>query len=164
MASTERSYGGVPLARRREDRRARLMAAGVDLFTSTGYQQTKITELCAAAGMSTRGFYQEFETKEALLLELYVRTNQLAHDHVSQTLTTLETTDPAARIDVLIDVYLAAVTSDPRLARLNYVEAVGVSPAVEALHVEWVGRWSSLIEREADRMAEAGLARGGTSG
>ncbi|WP_405064250.1 TetR/AcrR family transcriptional regulator [Kribbella sp. NBC_01505] len=158
MASTERSYGGVPLARRREDRRARLMAAGVDLFTSTGYQQTKITELCAAAGMSTRGFYQEFETKEALLLELYVRTNQLAHDHVSQTLTTLETTDPAARIDVLIDVYLAAVTSDPRLARLNYVEAVGVSPAVEALHVEWVGRWSSLIEREADRMAEAGLA------
>ncbi len=156
--SAERSYGGVPLTRRREERRARLLAAGVELFTSTGYQQTKITDLCAAAGMSNRGFYQEFDTKEALLLELYVRTNQLAHDHVSHMLTTLETTDPAARIDILIDVYLGAVTSDPRLARLNYVEAVGVSPAVEALHVEWVGRWSSLIEREADRAAEAGFA------
>jgi AcrR family transcriptional regulator len=156
--STERSYGGVPLAQRREDRRARLLAAGVELFTSTGYQQTKITELCAAAGMSNRGFYQEFETKEALLLELYVRTNQLAYDHVSQTLTSLATADPAARIDVLVDVYLAAVTADPRLARLNYVEAVGVSPAVEALHVEWVGRWSELIEQEADRAAALGLA------
>ncbi|TDD54163.1 TetR/AcrR family transcriptional regulator [Kribbella antibiotica] len=156
--AAERSYGGVPLARRREERRARLLAAGVELFTSVGYQQTKITELCAAAGMSNRGFYQEFETKEALLLELYVRTNQLAHDHVSQTLTSLETTDPAARIDVLVDVYLAAVTSDPRLARLNYVEAVGVSPAVEALHVDWVGRWSELIMHEADRVAAAGLA------
>ncbi|MFB6720458.1 TetR/AcrR family transcriptional regulator [Kribbella sp. NPDC056345] len=156
--SAERSYGGVPLARRREERRERLLAAGVELFTSTGYQQTKITELCAAAGMSNRGFYQEFETKEALLLELYARTNRLAYDHVSQMLTTLETTDPAERIDVLIDVYLAAVTSDPRLARLNYVEAVGVSPAVEALHVEWVGRWSTLIEREADQAAAAGHA------
>ncbi|MET7283371.1 TetR/AcrR family transcriptional regulator [Kribbella sp. NPDC005582] len=156
--ATERSYGGVPLTRRREERRARLLAAGLELFTSTGYQQTKITELCAAAGMSNRGFYQEFETKEALLLELYAKTNQLAHDRVSQTLTTLETADPAARIDVLIDVYLTAVTADPRLARLNYVEAVGVSPAVEALHVEWVERWSDLIEHEADRAADAGLA------
>ena len=156
--ATERSYGGVPLARRREERRARLLAAGLELFTSIGYQQTKITELCAAAGMSNRGFYQEFDTKEALLLELYARTNQLAHDRLSQTLTTLETDDPAARIDVLIDVYLAAVTSDPRLARLNYVEAVGVSPAVEALHVEWAERWSELIEHEAGRAAASGLA------
>jgi len=156
--SAERSYGGLPPARRREERRARLLAAGIELFTSTGYQQTKITELCAAAGMSNRGFYQEFETKEALLLELYARTNQLAYDHVSQTLTTLDSTDPAVRIDVLVDVYLTAVTSDPRLARLNYVEAVGVSPAVESLHEEWVARWSELIEQEADRAAAAGLA------
>ncbi|GAA0583053.1 TetR/AcrR family transcriptional regulator [Kribbella sandramycini] len=154
----ERSYGGVPLTRRRAERRDRLLAAGVELFTSVGYQQTKITELCAAAGMSNRGFYQEFDTKEQLLLALHSRTNQLAYDHVSQALTALDVVDVQARVGLLVDVFMAAVMSDPRLPRLNYVEAVGVSPALERQHEEWVGRWSALIEQEADQAAASGTA------
>ncbi|MDQ3405555.1 MAG: TetR/AcrR family transcriptional regulator [Actinomycetota bacterium] len=158
MAPTGRTYAGVAVVQRKRDRRDRLLAAGLDRFTAVGFQQTKITELCAAAGVSTRDFYEVFPGKEALLLALHEKINLLALNRVDETLKSLSATDVRVRIGALVDVFVEVVASDPRLSRLNYVEAVGVSAKMERQHQHWVTRWSELIEQEAVRAATHGLA------
>jgi AcrR family transcriptional regulator len=153
-----RGYGGVAPERRRAERREKLLTAALELFTSQGYQQSKIAELCTLAGVSTRNFYEEFASKEQVLLTLHARINSLAMDHVVAVVETLRDADAVTRISRLLDAFVESVTSDPRLPRLNYVEAVGVSAELERQHQEWVDKWADFIEAEAQHAARGGLA------
>lgn len=153
-----RAYAGVSPEQRRAERRARLLQAGLALFTSTGFAATKISELCTEAGVSTRNFYEEFAAKEDLLRELHDLINATAFDRVRAAMSRLETDDLAVRVTTLLDVFLLSVTSDPRAPRLNYVEAVGVNAEIERQHVRWVSTWAEFIESEALRAAAAGSA------
>jgi AcrR family transcriptional regulator len=153
-----RAYGGISPEQRRAERRAKLLQAGLALFTSTGFAATRISELCTEAGVSTRNFYEEFASKEDLLRELHDLINATAFAQVRAALTQLETADVATRIATLLDVFVRTVTADPRAPRLNYVEAVGVNAEIEQQHVRWVNTWAEFIESEAMRAAEAGVA------
>ena len=153
-----RTYGGVAPEQRRADRRERLLTAGLELFTSAGFRHTKITEVCARAGVSTRNFYEEFTGKEDVLRTLHDRINSLALEHVTAALGKVAEADAVTRIATLLDVFIDTVTVDPRLPRLNYVEAVGVSAELEEQHQVWVDRWATFIETEARHAAEHGAA------
>ncbi|PRX50206.1 TetR family transcriptional regulator [Prauserella shujinwangii] len=158
MASSGRTYRGVDVASRRAHRRAALLDAALEEFTTTGYRASRIADICTRARVSTRTFYEEFEGKQDVLLVLHDRVNDLALSHVRHALGTVLETDAVTRIGTLLDAFVAAVTADPRLPRLAYVEAVGVSPALEAQHQRWVTRWAEFIAAEAARAAEHGLA------
>src|SRR6266508_2002723 len=153
-----RTYGGVAPEQRRAERRQRLLTAALELFTTTGFRQAKITGLCALAGVSTRNFYEEFTGKEDVLRTLHDRINSLALEHVTAALDQVAGADAFTRISTLLDVFIATVTADPRMPRLNYVEAVGVSAELEKQHQEWVDRWATFIENEARHAAEHGAA------
>lgn len=153
-----RAYAGISPEQRRAERRSKLLQAGLALFTSTGFAATKISELCTEAGVSTRNFYEEFGSKEDLLRELHDLINATAYDRVRAALTQLETDDVTTRIATLLDVFVHSVTADPRMPRLNYVEAVGVNAEIEQQHVRWVNTWAEFIESEAMRAAAAGVA------
>ena len=66
-----RSYRGVAPEQRAEERRQRLLAAGLELFARQGYAHTPIEQLCAEAKVTTRHFYALFASREALLTALY---------------------------------------------------------------------------------------------
>ncbi|SES17196.1 transcriptional regulator, TetR family [Lentzea xinjiangensis] len=153
-----RAYGGISPEQRRAQRRARLLRAGLALFTGTGFAATRISELCREAGVSTRTFYEEFASKEELLRELHDLINATAFAEVRSTLAALETEDLVSRVTTLLDVFVRTVTADPRAPRLNYVEAVGVNAEIERQHVRWVSTWAEFIESEALRAAAAGTA------
>lgn len=157
VTSHGRTYRGVDTEQRRAERRERLVEAALDEFTSRGYHKTKVAELCARAGVSTRNFYEKFASKEALLLELHAQINTIAMKRMLALLDSLVDADVVTRITTLVDEFVATVTSDPRFARLNYVEAPGTSPAMERQHQDWVNRYTDFIEAEANRAAEAGL-------
>ncbi|QUQ66530.1 TetR/AcrR family transcriptional regulator [Kutzneria sp. CA-103260] len=143
---------------RRAQRRQRLLEAALHLFTTLGYRQTKIVQICADAGVSTRNFYEEFTGKEQLLVTLHDLINSAALEQVRTALAKLDSPDVVTRITVLLDAFVASVTADPRLPRLNYVEAVGVSEELERQHQEWVTRWADFIESEARHAAAHGVA------
>lgn len=153
-----RTYGGIPPERRRADRRERLLGAALELFTDNGFRRTRITQLCSKAGVSTRNFYEEFDSLEDVLRTLHNRINSLALQHVSTALDEVAEADAMTRIARLLDAFVAALTEDPRFPRLNYVEAIGVSPELEAQHQVWGDRWAAFIETEARRAAAAGAA------
>lgn len=153
-----RMYRGVDTEQRRAERRERLLEAALDEFTSRGYHKTKIADLCARAGVSTRNFYEKFASKEALLLELHAHINTVAMKRMLPVLDSLADADALTRITTLVDAFVDAVTSDPRYPRLNYVEAPGISQAMEHQHQDWFKRYTDFIEAECDRAAAAGLA------
>ncbi|MBP2474464.1 AcrR family transcriptional regulator [Crossiella equi] len=154
-----RIYRGMRPEQRKADRRARLVEAALELFTTAGYHGTRIEQLCTHAGVSTRNFYEEFPNKEALLLSLHNDINAIALNHVVNGLRSLpDSATPAERIGTLLDVFMADITADPRRPRVAYVEAVAVSPAMERQHQRWVGEWATLIEGEAARAAKRGQA------
>jgi AcrR family transcriptional regulator len=158
IGSQGRTYAGVDTERRRAERRDKLIEAALDEFTSKGYHKTKIADLCARAGVSTRNFYEKFSSKEALLLELHANINRQAMKRMLPLLDSLTNADAITRVTTLVDAFVEAVTSDPRYPRLNYVEAPGTSPAMERQHQDWFARYTDFIETEAKRAADAGLA------
>ena len=158
QGAQSRMYRGVDTEQRRAERRERLLEAALDEFTTRGYHKTKIADLCARAGVSTRNFYEKFASKEALLLELHAHINTEAMKRMLPVLDSLADAEPLTRITTLLDAFVAAVTSDPRFPRLNYVEAPGISQAMERQHRDWFTRYTDFIEAECDRVADAGLA------
>jgi len=60
----------APHQKRSINKRARLKAAGLDLFGEKGYEATSISEIARRAKLAVGGFYQHFRSKRQLLLAL----------------------------------------------------------------------------------------------
>lgn len=155
---TQRRYRQQMAPERRAERRARLVAAALDAFGERGYRATSIEQLCAAAGISTRNFYEEFAGREALLATLHDILNQRAFQAVVSAIADIDPAHVRARVTAGVHAYFEVMTSDPRWTRIALVESVGVSAEMEAHRRAPLERFAALIEGEANRMVELGLA------
>ncbi|MBP2323722.1 AcrR family transcriptional regulator [Kibdelosporangium banguiense] len=153
-----RHYGGRSDAERRAERHERLMEAGLELFGSEGYAGTSIERLCATASVSTRNFYEEFPSREALLVALHDRITQRAMQNALTALTGFEDEPLAERVGRMVRAYITTTSSDPKWTRLAYVEVVGVSAAVEEHRLMWRERIVKFLVDEANRAVERGEA------
>lgn len=142
---------------RREERRQRLLAAGLDLFSELGFSGTTIEAICATAGVSTRSFYEEFGSREALVVALHDEVNERAARAVVAALTDVDPGDLRARAEAATRAYLDVMTSDRRWAQIALVESVAVSSEAEDHRRAAVERFVLLIEAEANRLASEGL-------
>ena len=128
-----RTYGGVPLAQRRAERRRRFMDAAIEVVGTQGYAATSVTELCKAAGLSRRQFYDEFGDREELLLAVYDDILDTALADVRAALAeTPVGTDVVSVATAAMTAFMTSITVDRRRATLVYVAVVGVSERVEA--------------------------------
>jgi AcrR family transcriptional regulator len=157
-AAEGRVYRGQSATERQEERRRRLIEAGLDLFAGQGYLATSIEEICAAAGISTRNFYEQVDGREGLLVLLHDIAMRRAQQAVLDALAGAPHDDVMARVRAPLSAFVDAMTSDPRWARIAYVEAVGISPDVERRRHAWMNRFARLMAAEADAIAERGLA------
>jgi AcrR family transcriptional regulator len=128
--SAGRRIRGLEPEERRQERRRQLLDSAFQLFATQGYARTSIEQICQGAYVGFKGFYDEFATKEALFLALY---GELV-DRVSQSMIdTARGTDlSSAGVRLLLDTFVRAVLDDRRVAQVLFVEAAGLSPAVEA--------------------------------
>jgi len=144
---------------RRADRRQRLLTAALEVFTTHGYHTARIEQLCSKASVSTRNFYEEFTSKEDVLLTLHEQINAAGLAKVTAAMKTLSADDPVqTRISRFLDAFWEAVGGDPRLSRLAYLEAPGATPAMQVQHQQWIYHWAAVIETEADQAANRGDA------
>jgi AcrR family transcriptional regulator len=158
-ATTGRRYGDKSPSERRSERRERMLSAGLELFGTQGYRATTIEALCAAAGVSTRNFYEEFGSREALLIALHDQINERALEAVAASLAGLDPIDISARVHAGTVAYFEVMTSDRRWAQIALIESVGVSGEAEAHRRAAINRFVALMEAEANRLADAGLIR-----
>lgn len=156
--AARRDYGGRTATQRRAERRQRLITAALELFGTEGYPATSIERLCARANVSTRNFYEEFASREALLIALHDQITQQAFDAVMTAVGEVIDEPTAVRLDRALAAYIGTTSSDPRWTRIAYVEVVGVSPAVERHRLAWRSRLAQLIEAEAALAVHRGEA------
>ena len=146
-SATARRYGGKTAQERRAERRERLMDAGLELFGTQGFAATTIEALCAAARLNPRYFYEGFATREALLGAVYERHVSTVADTVVAALEGAPA-DPLIRLEVGLRAFLDGTLADPRAARINYFEVIGVSPELERLRRDALRAYAELIARE----------------
>ncbi|WP_342800062.1 TetR/AcrR family transcriptional regulator [Nocardia sp. No.11] len=153
-----RSYGGLSRQQRVAMRRNRLTDAALELFGTQGYSSTSIERLCATANVSTRSFYEDIGSREALLIALVDRLNTAALHRVDEALARTSEQPLVVRVVESFRAFLAVTCRDRRAARVFYVEVVGVSPAVEEWRRAQRRSVSGLLTREAQRAAARGEA------
>ncbi|MFE3544151.1 TetR/AcrR family transcriptional regulator [Nocardia sp. NPDC059177] len=153
-----RSYGGLSRQQRVALRRSRLTDAALELFGTQGYSATSIERLCATANVSTRSFYEDIGSREALLIALVDRLNSAALRRLDEVLERTAEEPLAVRVVESFRAFLAVTCRDRRAARVFYVEVVGVSPAVEEWRRAQRRTIIGLLTREAQRAAERGEA------
>lgn len=153
-----RRYAGRSEAERRADRRARLLAAGLDLFGTLGWGGGTVERLCAAAGVATRSFYEEFPQREALLLAVYSALVDGAAAAVQEAVATCPL-ELAPRVERGIAAYVTYLTEDPRRARVVHVQVRAAGSELEPQRRAAVAGFAALIEVQGQLLAGAGQRR-----
>ncbi|MEU8625259.1 TetR/AcrR family transcriptional regulator [Streptomyces sp. NPDC048669] len=138
--------------------REQLMAAARTLFAVYGYARTSVKDICAAAHVQQRDFYREFESREALLVDLYdeVAIGGMRAVEVELSAEGMDTCPTDERIRRLFGAYVQVVTRDAQAARVAFVEVLGVSRAMDDHLAMWRAVWVEFLTREAERAAEQG--------
>lgn len=141
---TGRRYAGRDPATRRAARREKLMAAGLDLFATQGYTRVSVKQVCDAARLTQRYFYESFVDREDLLLAVYDSV-------VADTRATVDGALGESASDVVdlaqsaLGAFIGHLTDDPRLARIMLLEVVGVSPRLEDRRYRVIHDFADLI-------------------
>lgn len=117
-ATPSRSYAGRSASERVAERRARLVAAGLELFGSRGVVATRVDDVCAEAGLTKRYFYESFSSLEEMVEAV---VDQAVSDLAAVIVPAVVAggiRDPRPALDAFVSTILA----DRRLVRLLVVE------------------------------------------
>ncbi|RJO79456.1 TetR/AcrR family transcriptional regulator [Nocardia panacis] len=147
MTIVGRQYGGRAVVERKAERRLRFLAAATRIFAERGYAACSLADVCAAAGLSKRQFYEEFRTREDVLVAAYDRVQDEAVAAIYTALTRLEPgPDLRTTLIELFAAFLSSMGSDPHRAKLAFVEVVGVSERMERHRRERRRAWGAVLE------------------
>jgi len=121
-----RRVRGLDADQRREQRRDQLLATAMELFATRGYQSVSIEQICQTAYVSTKSFYELFDSKEACYLALLQQVSEQIEARMQDVLQA----EPAG-MDDLVAAFAHTLVDDPRIAHVTFGEASGISRAVE---------------------------------
>lgn len=118
MGQATRTYRGRSAEERTAERRKQLIEAGLELFGTHGVAATRVDDVCAAAGLTKRYFYESFASLEELLLAV---VEDVLADLTLQVVPAIAAggwRNPRPMLAACIGSMLA----DPRLVRLLVIE------------------------------------------
>jgi AcrR family transcriptional regulator len=136
-------------AERREVRRRRLLEAALSLFVDPGFHATSVDEVVAVARTSKSAFYEHFTSKEDCFCHLLEAE---AGALMGQVLDAAASgSDHRSRMRLGIEAFVTGCFRQPDVARLFLVEAIGLTPEVEALHRRILARFADTVAAEIRR-------------
>ncbi|MGU3291050.1 TetR/AcrR family transcriptional regulator [Williamsia sp. M5A3_1d] len=140
-----RTYGGESPLARDERRRRQLLDAGLAIFGSVGFRAATVRGLCREARVADRYFYEQFPTLEDLLIAVYSECVEAMMTAVITELAALPTdAHTVTRAERGLDAFFR-VTENPQLARVVWLEVLGVSPRVDRLYLDTLNRFGDLL-------------------
>lgn len=141
--TTGRPYGGQTKEQRSLKRREQFIQAGFDIYGTTGYKSATVKQICSAAGLTDRYFYEEFGNSEKLLLAVYERGHVKLLEAVVSAIEP-HVDDPIAAIKAGLRA-LFETTREPKLARVCWIEVLGISPEVDAAYIDGNRQFVDLL-------------------
>jgi AcrR family transcriptional regulator len=148
VSAPVRPYGGVSASERVARRRTLLLDAGLECFGTTGFAGTGVKDVCRAAGLTDRYFYESFRDLRALFLAVFDGVTDALFTAVADSVLAGE---PAAegQLRAAIGTFLRALADDPRRARVVFAEAAAAGPEVTAHMQATLRRFAVLVEATA---------------
>ncbi|NMO89095.1 TetR family transcriptional regulator [Actinomycetospora sp. TBRC 11914] len=123
MPPAVRTYRGASAEERRAVRRARLLEAGLDVVGEVGVVGVTVDAVCARAGLTKRYFYETFADRDAALDAVADAVYGRLHAAMVAALRG-HGGDERTRAATAVEVFVATLDADPRIARL-YAESPG---------------------------------------
>jgi len=154
-SASVRPYGGVDAGQRANERRERLLEAGLDLLGSADESVTlTVRGVCAQAGVVARYFYESFADSDALAVAVYERINE---NLVADTLVAIAESpnEEQERIRTGISAIVTHLAADPRRGRLIFGTALS-HPALAPRRLEMARMFAGLLATQAESFYETG--------
>lgn len=147
MAVKQGQYRGVSSDDRRAERRARLLAATLEVWGRDGGPTVTMTRICAEAGLTERYFYESFSGLDAALLAVM---EGIADEIAEATVSTLADTPggPTERVRASIGAFVRILTDDPRKGRVAIVESAALD-SLRPRRAELLRQFAHLSALEA---------------
>jgi AcrR family transcriptional regulator len=123
MTPKSRTYAGQPAKDRRNQRRQRLIEAGLDVIGEVGLSGLTMTLVIRRAGLTERYFYESFADRNQLLVAV-AGAVAAALEHRLVAAGEAVAGGIEARARATATALVSVLTEDPRMARL-FVESVG---------------------------------------
>jgi AcrR family transcriptional regulator len=133
----------VPAEQRREQRRAALLDAALEIIGTRGFAKLTVAGLCAQAGLNERYYYEGFSTLEEVFTEVFDRIVTELRDAILEALGSAPA-DTFGKIRASVAAGVDVFADDPRKSRLVFVEALA-HPAVSARRAEIMRSFASLV-------------------
>jgi AcrR family transcriptional regulator len=143
----------TPREARRQERKARLVAAALRLFSTEGFNETSVDDIVAAARTSKSAFYEFWGSKEDCVRDQLSEQGGALIDRVFTA--AAAGADHRDRLRRGIAYFVTECDRHRDLARVLLVESVGVSPAVEAARHAVQDHFAHIVEAEVRRNAAA---------
>ncbi|GLB63080.1 putative transcriptional regulator, TetR family protein [Dietzia sp. NCCP-2495] len=142
-----REYGGVSADDRRAERRRRLLAAGRQVWGTSGLGEVTVRGVCSAAGLQPRYFYEHFTDRGALV-------GAVADEVRTELFTTLVESSVEVdggrdgglgeRLRAALAAFFGIIAADPRIHRIMSTDLAGV-PGLEQRRLESLNLVADLI-------------------
>jgi len=142
---------------RRQERRERLVEAAVTLFGEHGYHGVTVRDICGAAKLTERYFYESFPNLSALFVAAYQRANRPLRQRTLTALATAERT-PLGLARAALAVYVHTVQEDPRAARILLFESVSIGGEAYRVATEATEDYVALLRSFLEAVNPQGLA------
>ncbi|MBW2942124.1 TetR/AcrR family transcriptional regulator [Zhongshania aquimaris] len=142
-----RTYGGESAAERLARQRQTFMDAGLELFGTVGYRATTVRMLCKEAGLIDRYFYKTFTDTEDLLAAVYTESlDQIQTQVLAAINATGSEPITAKHIELGLEAFFSAFENS-RVARVCWLEVLGVSPRIDTLYISRIQEFAELLLR-----------------
>jgi len=141
---TGRSYAGESANQRLARQRRQFLDAGLELFGTVGYRATSVRALCKQARLIDRYFYKNFHDTEDLLAAVYSESMDQVQAAVMKAIAECSGTDqPSDLVGVGLDAFFASIENS-RIARVCWLEVLGVSPRIDEVYTRRVQQFADL--------------------
>lgn len=128
-----RAYAGENAEIRALNRRRKLIEAGKQCFGEKGFSKAKIKEICSAADLTERYFYESFKNKEELLGVVYVMLVDGMLEDMQEIAEKYQDT-PLEAMKQLSYGYFLLFKNDPNRAQTQLFEILGVSDNLNQIY------------------------------
>ena len=125
----ERQFKGLSLSERKQMRREKLIAAGIEAYGTHGFFAVTVKDICNEAKLTERYFYESFKKSEQLFQTIFLKLIDELQHNVMQAIMQASS-DPHKMIDAGLRALLTTLKDNPRMARIIYIDAM----LVQELH------------------------------
>lgn len=151
---------------RQAERRARLIAAAIEVYGENGYRHSGVKQVCEKAGLTQRYFYESFSHSDELLVACYDLITQALLDDIDRAAQAAGS-DSTARGKAMLLAYFHALKDQPKAANVFLVDIRGISPTVDQAIERTLKAFAQHVARTVlqpdnlpDEMLQAGVQGG----